>query len=660
MHSISLSLGVVYIMSYCFAAFRSVFARGSVAFLLAAATITLPACDLATNYTKPDRGADMQMQDFRDGLSERLPDVDGGEGGKDGKSSLAAIPELQPYVSSSTVTAEPMPLVSVSVNQSVPIRDVLFELAEQASYDLELDPNIRGSIIFTARNKPFDQVVERICGISGLRYKFEDSFLRVELDSPYNKIYKIDFLSFIRSSGGSVGTNVSVVSGDGADTGSTYSSSTSSEADFWSELDANLKQILGGASSGILTTSKDPRISAVEQNPDVQAVAPAPTIKEGDSSSDGESKSEDNKDNKPSATVEVKPPEAVLKVESLPVDAAEEKSKGKESDNPFTYTINKQAGIINVYAPERIQKLIDNYLKILKKSVSAQVLVEAKVFEVSLTDEYINGIDWQALKFPSAEGITGFLTAESILAETIGGITVPDGDVANLANFSIGYAGNDVQAFVQAISGFGTVRALASPRLTVLNNQSAVLNVATNRVFFEVDLSRETDDDTGDVTLEVETDIKSVPEGVLINVQPSINLDNNTISMVVRPTVTRIVRSVQDPSVQFVAGDSGIVSEIPEVNIQEIDTVVQVRSGQPIVMGGLLQDNANATQNGVPVLGEIPVLGSAFRRQKDNLKKTELVIFLKATVVNAPGDTIHDTDRDLYKTFSGDRRPLKL
>lgn len=630
-------------MSYCSAAYRFISEKGAAALLLAAATFALSACDLATNYTKPDRAGDMQIQDFRDGLAERLP---GDDESKDTKSSLAAIPELQPYVSSSTVKDAPMPLVSVSVNQSVPIRDVLFELAEQANYDLELDPNIRGSIIFTARNKPFDQVIERICGISGLRYKFEDSFLRVEVDSPYNKIYKIDFLSFIRSSGGTVGTSVSVVSGDGADTGSTYSSSTSSESDFWSELDANLTQILGGASSGILKTSKDPRISAVEQNPDVQAVAPAPAVKEGDGSQ---------------PTVEVKPPEAVLKVESLPVDAAEEKAAAsKDKGNSFTYTINKQAGIINVYAPERIQKLVENYLKILRKSISAQVLVEAKVFEVSLTDEYINGIDWQALKFPTAEGTIGFLTSEAILSKTLGELAVPDGDVANLANFTVGYAGNDVQAFVQAISGFGTVRALASPRLTVLNNQSAVLNVATNRVFFEVDLSRETDDDTGDVTLEVETDIKSVPEGVLINVQPSINLDNNTISMAVRPTVTRIVRSVQDPSVQFVAGNSGIVSEIPEVNIQEIDTVVQVRSGQPIVMGGLLQDNINATQNGVPVLGEIPVLGSAFRRQKDSLKKTELVIFLKATVVGAPADTIHNADRDLYKAFSGDRRPLQL
>ena len=147
---------------------------------------------------------------------------------------------------------------------------------------------------------------------------------------------------------------------------------------------------------------------------------------------------------------------------------------------------------------------------------------------------------------------------------------------------------------------------------------------------------------------------------ILINVQPSINLDERTISMLVRPTITRIVGVVQDPAIQFVAGASGIVSEIPEVNVQEIDTVIKVRSGQPIVMGGLLQDRIVNNQESVPILGEVPILGNIFKDNSGSISKTELVIFLKATLLESMDQSIHDTDKDLYKTFSGDRRPFKL
>jgi len=599
-------------------------------FLFVLSIFPLSSCDLAANYTKTDRASNMEFQDFRDGLAERLPEVE-----NDGvESASGEIPELQPYISLTPEDMHSMPLVSVSVNQSIPLRDVLYELAQQAEYDLELDPNIHGAIIFTARNKPLDVVVERIANVAGLRYKFEDQFLRVEVDTPYIKTYKIDYLSFIRSNAGSVSTNVSVVSGEGADTGSTYSASSDSTSDFWGELELNLTQILGGDSTGALKTKNDPRISAVEQNPEVAAVSPQMQNSEG-------------------GAVNVQPPEAVLRVESLPIDPAGDNSaagSGSDSENEMTFSLNKQAGMINVFASEKVQKQVEKYLNELRRSVTSQVLVEAKIFEVSLFDEYINGIDWQLMN--GGDIFSHFDTENALLSTgTIAGANT---------NFFTGVLGNDFQAAIQALSGFGTVRALASPRLTVLNNQSAVLNVATNRVFFELDVDKETDDDTGNVTIEVDTEIKSVPEGVLINVQPSINLDDRTISMLVRPTITRIVSRIKDPAVQFVAGSSGIVSEIPEVNIQEIDTVIKVRSGQPVVMGGLLQDRIVNNQEGVPVLGEVPLFGAMFKSNSGSISKTELVIFLKATLIDMGDQTIHDTDRDLYKTFSGDRRPLKM
>lgn len=132
--------------------------------------------------------------------------------------------------------------------------------------------------------------------------------------------------------------------------------------------------------------------------------------------------------------------------------------------------------------------------------------------------------------------------------------------------------------------------------------------------------------------------------------------------MAVRPTITRITEYKPDPGVAFVAGanNQNITSEIPVVNVQEMDSVIKVGSGQAVVMGGLLQDRSTSEQRGVPVLSEIPILGNAFKNHSDRIQKTELVIFLKATIIDSDGRTISPVDRDLYKRFSGDRRPLDM
>ena len=595
--------------------------------MLFAVLVMVSGCDLASNYMKQDREANLETQDYRDLLAAREVEKDVSDFAKSSK-----IPALKSYVSPVSTNVKSMPLVSISVNQSVPLRDVLFELAKQADYDIELDPNIRGSIIFTARNRPLDVVVSRIAEVSGLRYSFEDDVLRVEVDSPYHKTYKIDYLNYVRKNEGSIRNNVAVVSGDGADTGSGYTTTVESESDFWGELETNLNQILNSSRASLMTAN-DPSLVA----------AAAPTIAGTD--------------------------DAVLDVSSLPIDeeslaptaGAASASAGATAVAAGSFAVNRQAGLVSVYGSERAHKEVSAYLIDLRKSMTAQVLIEAKILEVSLTDQFSAGIDWQALQISGGEGVLEFGSAAGTLASA--GTLGTDAALANLAvrpgisqaannNFVVGFLGNDIQALVQAMSGFGNVRALASPRLTVLNNQSAVLNVATNRVFFEIETETETTE-VG-ITRNVEAEIRNVPEGILVNVQPSINLDTQTVSMAVRPTITRIVNTVQDPSV-----DPDISAPVPELNVQELDSVIQVKSGQPVVMGGLLQDRVVGSREAVPVLGEIPMVGNLFRNQSDSIVKTELVILLKATIMQG-NNNIDDTDRDLYRAFAQDRRPFKL
>jgi MSHA biogenesis protein MshL len=613
--------------------------------VLFSALFLLSACDMFTNINKPDRAGNKEIQDYRDALSSRLPEPED----KAAEQLAGRIPPLQPYVAANNKKVDSMPLVSISVNQSVPLRDVLFELAQQAGYDLELDPRIRGSLIFTVNARPFDEVVERIAGMSNLRYHFNDqNVLRVELDTPYNQTYKIEYLSYIRSNKGSIRNDIAVVSGDGADTGSTFEATTESEADFWGELETNLTQILAASRKGLVTDS-DPQITVAETNPNVQAVAP-----------DG--------------AEGVQPPDAVLQVQSLPVDDLSQTASDSGESSAYgmdkaSFSVNRQAGLISVYASERAQKEVADYLILLRRATTSQVLIEAKILEVALNDQYATGIDWRAIDLMSGELALNYLTGagDGVYAGTLNSLssataTLPaSGRLATSNNLVLGYAGNDVQALIEAVSGFGTVHALASPRLTVLNNQSAVLNVATNQVFFEIDIDVTTDN--GATQTDIDSEIRNVPEGVLVNVQPSIDLDTKTISLALRPTITSVVSEVSDPAIQYITAAnniSGVESLVPELNVQEIDSVIRVRSGQPIVMGGLLQDKVQVTQEGVPMLSEVPMFGTLFRQHQDSIQKTELIIFLKATILDTPGDSVHDTDRDIYRSFSDDRRPLRM
>lgn len=614
--------------------------------VLVSSVALLGGCDLAKNQLKPDRSGGLEMQDYRDALSPRQPEVDM----SNFSDTSSDIPDFKPYVANNLDQTKPMPLVSLQVNQNVPLRDVLYELAKQADYDIELDPNIRGGIIYTARDRPFDMVIERISDIAGLRYKFEDDILRVELDRPYNKTYKIDFLNYIRQNASSISNNISVVSGEEADTGSNFSSTSNSESDFWGELEANLTQILGNAQNRSLRTNRDTRITAAEQNPNVQAVAPT----------------QDENGN----TV-VQAPDVSLNVGSLPVDDMAD--AGAAADNSgFSFAVNRQGGLLTVFGSEKAHKEVHEYLRELKRQSTAQVLIEAKILEVQLFDEYAAGVDWKAMNLMSGKGVLEFgsvagldSTAASLGTRLAGSnsniVSRPTTNFDSSGNFVVGFLGNDVQALVQALQGFGTTKALASPRLTVLNNQAAVLNVATNVVYFELDVNVQSATADEPRSVEIDSDIKNVPEGVIVNVLPSIDLENQTITMALRPTVTRVTQRISDPGVAVVAAEAGIAldSGIPELSVQEIDSVIQLRSGQPIVMGGLLEDRAVATEGGVPVLSELPLLGQAFRTQDDQIVKTELVILLKATIID-PSDTIHATDKDLYRQFSGDRRPFNL
>lgn len=611
------------------------FCRASVFVVaIAVSTVALSSCQLAKNQMTYDRPAEMTRQDFRDALAPGKMSAD---------NAPEATPDFQPVLSTPEDLRLPTPLVTVSVNQTVSLRDLMFELADQADVDLEMDPQIRGSIIFTAKDRPFDQVVDRICEMSGLRYTFENNVLRVELDRPFVKTYSVDYLSASRKADLTISTKVEMTgSSDASSTGGTGSSGSSSkvdtklEGDVWKELQENIEQILTSSDTYIsLATLADPVAMPVNPAPPPMPVDP------------------NNPQNTPPplpGSPQVAPmPAAVAPTLNISTPAADP----MVPNPPATYSISRQSGVISVFASQRQQRLVQKYLEEFRKRSTTQVQIEAKVLQVDLTDEYAAGINWQEVD------LTGIMSFE------------PDLPIPALAPDSVGtFSGtfntNDISFLVQALTRFGTVRALSSPRVTVLNGQPAVVNVAQNNVYFNYDVQTEDDSDSNEKTITIDSEQKGAPEGVLLNVVPTANPDTGEILMVVRPTVSKITRFVTDPTIALSLAGNGInaadfdipPNQIPEISVQEMDSALRIQSGQVMVMGGLMRDSNTISEEGVPIMADLPFVGPLFKNHADKVVKSELVIFIKANIVS--GSNIDDMDRKSYKTFSMDRRPAKM
>ncbi|PKU26514.1 hypothetical protein CWS72_01325 [Telmatospirillum siberiense] len=626
----------------------------------------------------PDNG--LTKADYKNLLERNPPPA------ADRSAAPPPIPDLQPILAAPPPPSVAQRLVSVSITDpSVPLRDVLLELARKVDVDLDLDPNIGGGIILTARDRPFLDVVDRICDLGNLRYSFKNNVLHVEVDGMYHESYHLDLLNSIRSTSTDIASSANIntmIQGSGSGSGGTNTStsdvSSKSTSDAWAEVETNLKQILANSNprnQPVATNTTGSMISS--------AVVPASPLKavrggtgalpleagEGSAGEPGEAVK--------SAAAEL----ARAVVPAPPAPAAPPAS----ALSAASYSVNKQAGIVSVYATGRQQKLVKAYFDKALAKAGAQVLIEAKVVEVSLNDKYSTGVDWVALR-QNLKG-TGFgissnnpstsTTASIPSLPTPGNLTQPFGSTG----FNIGFTtfGGDLSAMINLIRAFGTTRTLSSPRLTVMNNQTAMLKVAENKVYFKltatVTSTPSTTGSSASQTATYNSTLQTLPIGVVMTVQPAIDLDKDQVVLGLRPTVTAWPgSSVSDPAVALglasACGSSSsnacssanitaaiASSSVPVIDVREMDSVVTVPSGAVVVMGGLMQEVASKQDSGLPGVEDAPVVGELFKANTDQTQMTELVIFLKATIVHG-NDTVDWADKDLYKRYMHDPRPL--
>ena len=284
-----------------------------------------------------------------------------------------------------------------------------------------------------------------------------------------------------------------------------------------------------------------------------------------------------------------------------------------------TVISNRESGIISVRttsaAHENIQHFVDQVLYSARK----QVLIEATVVEVTLNDDFQSGVDWSSLAIGD-----GWSLQQNLLGGTLG--TTP----FLSATFADTNASRSVTATIKALDSFGDVSVMSSPKIMALNNQTSVLKVADNRIYFEIDATVSTND-SGVITETFDTNVKTVPVGFVMNVTPFITADDEII-LNIRPTITRILGFVEDPNPTLAA--AGVISSIPEIQVREMESVLRVANGYTAIIGGLMQNTASKTSEGLPGLHGIPGVGLLFGTKTKLLEKTELVIFLRPRIIN--------------------------
>ena len=305
-----------------------------------------------------------------------------------------------------------------------------------------------------------------------------------------------------------------------------------------------------------------------------------------------------------------------------------------EGEDPReTVIASPESGVIMVRARARQHDQVRAYLDAVMAGLHRQVLIEATIVEVQLSERFQTGVDWR--------GFSERLDA-SVGNVTSGAVAAPASGVTGLL---LEYAGqgtdSDLSVVVRLLEAFGDTRVLSSPKLMALNNQSAVLKVVDNEVYFSVEITEEEDAETGDVTQEVTSSVNTVPVGLVMNVTPQVS-DADSVSLNIRPTITRIREFVNDPGVAIAAArlEAGVaaaaVNRVPVVQVRETETMMRVESGQVAILGGLMQQRRTRSGDGAPGLSRAGFLAPLLGYRDRHLTKTELIIFLRATVVRNP------------------------
>ncbi|HEY3697910.1 MAG TPA: pilus (MSHA type) biogenesis protein MshL [Spongiibacteraceae bacterium] len=291
-----------------------------------------------------------------------------------------------------------------------------------------------------------------------------------------------------------------------------------------------------------------------------------------------------------------------------------------------------QTGMVIVRAPSRELGAVDDFLKRAQLSLDRQVILEAKIIEVTLSDGFQSGINWSKLGSISGNpfnvGLSGASLGGATPAVPFGAITPTDANPLG-GVFSGTYSSANFDGAIELLKTQGTVQVLSSPRVSTVNNQKAVIKVGSDEFFVTAISSNSNTNSAGGTTNTPNVTLTPFFSGIALDVTPQIS-EQGQITLHVHPSVSQVV----DQQKKLKVFDQDFELPLALSTSRETDTIVRARNGQVVVIGGLMQNKANDNEAGAPGLSNIPVLGYLFKQKRNSTTKSELVILLRPIVPN--------------------------
>lgn len=489
---------------------------------------------------------------------------------------------------------DPLQLKRISINvRATPLRDVLFVIAKDAGLNLILDKDVDPEIPITliVRNVTLKDALDSVISSTDYFYKIERNMLKISATE--TKIFHLNIFPIHQTYSTEVGGDIlggvtgQLTSGGGTGGGGGTTStelkgnvsktekSDDSAYKFWDSIESALSSILGVQTSTTTQASAPQQTSFQVQAGQTQQARAVPMV--------------------------------------MPTQE--------------NFVINRLTGTIMVTATKKNMQKVEQYLNTIKTVMSRQVLIEAKVIEVSLSDSLKYGIDWSFLREWS-HGTHNW---------SIGGSTqdftnvIPSNSPFSDIRFSLTTTAiKDFSAIIKALSQFGDVRTLSNPRINIMNGQTSLLTVGRNFTFISKAESNVTTSDGGSPIITYTVETSNLLSGLIIGIVPYID-DKGEISLTITPVISNLINITE--RVYGTAGAQTVI-QLPIVDLRELSTTVKVKDGEVVIIGGLIKKEESLSENKTPLLGDIPLIGNLFKAHDRALSNTELVILLQPRIIS--------------------------
>ncbi|MGQ5522821.1 pilus (MSHA type) biogenesis protein MshL [Chitinimonas sp. PSY-7] len=518
------------------------------------------------------------------------------------------------------------------VVSNVPVRDLLFALARDAKLNVDIHPLIKGNVTLNALNQTLPQILDRVARQVDVRYTLESGVLAVLPDTPYIKSYNIDYVNVARSAQGKVSISTSVASAGGSAASSSGSGGASearnssntevsnvAENKFWERLGENIRELITSSRRASAQEKREREAQELKENQ-------ARSAELADQKAESERRKQE--DRLKAAQAVAQAGSGAPQLLSMVIGNNAQTQATETDQTGIDVFIHPETGVVTVNATSREHAKVQELLDRVSAGARRQVLIEATIVEVTLGDQYQAGIDWSILKTQDNRlTFNQSLTANKFAAVPLTTLTYTKA-ASSLLN------GADFTGTIKLLEQFGKTKVLSSPKIMALNNQTALLKVVDERVYFNVKLEVTEATDNSPARREYTSEIRTVPVGVVMSVTPQIG-ENAMVSLNVRPTISRITDYRSDPAIRLMGGE--VENLVPEIQVRELESTLKLADGQMAILGGLIQDNINTSRTGWPFLSRLPWgIGDLFSYRDDSAGKTELVIFMRPVVIRDP------------------------